>query len=148
MKAPGMIVSAKALVQVFPPESKGAAEIRALGGLDIDIKAGELTALVGPDGAGKTTFLRLIAGLYQPASGQLEVLGFDVSKQPQRVQERIGYMPQRFGLYEDFSAKSSANLDLKIESLRTSVGFPNESSPIKTREAHFLSSDIPIRLTA
>lgn len=110
MKAPDMIVSAKALVQVFPPESKGAAEIRALGGLDIDIKAGELTALVGPDGAGKTTFLRLIAGLYQPASGQLEVLGFDVLKQPQRVQERIGYMPQRFGLYEDLSVQENLEL--------------------------------------
>lgn len=110
MKAPGIVVSAKALVQVFPPESKGVAEIRALGGLNIDIKAGELTALVGPDGAGKTTFLRLIAGLYKPSSGQLEVLGFDVSRQPQRVQERIGYMPQRFGLYEDLSVQENLEL--------------------------------------
>jgi ABC-2 type transport system ATP-binding protein len=69
-----------------------------------------LTALVGPDGAGKTTLIRLAAGLMRPDGGDLKVLGIDVAAEPQRVQDQIGYMPQRFGLYEDLSVQE--NLDL------------------------------------
>jgi ABC-2 type transport system ATP-binding protein len=69
-----------------------------------------LTALVGPDGAGKTTLLRLIAGLMTADSGELEVLGINVAADPQTIQNRIGYMPQKFGLYEDLSVQQ--NLDL------------------------------------
>ncbi|HEU5464286.1 MAG TPA: ATP-binding cassette domain-containing protein, partial [Candidatus Binatia bacterium] len=71
---------------------------------------GELTALVGPDGAGKTTLIRLAAGLMAADSGELTVLGMDVSNKAQVVQERLGYMPQRFGLYEDLTVQE--NLDL------------------------------------
>ena len=104
------IISACDLVHVFASKSKGVADIRALDGLNLEIQAGELTALVGPDGAGKTTLMRLIAGLYQPSAGQLKVLGIDVAQDPQSVQDRISYMPQRFGLYEDLSVQE--NLDL------------------------------------
>ncbi len=104
------VVIAKDLQQHFKPENKKLPEIVALQGLNMQIQAGQLTALVGPDGAGKTTLLRLIAGLYQPTSGSLEVLGIDVAKNPQAVQDRISYMPQRFGLYEDLSIQE--NLDL------------------------------------
>jgi ABC-2 type transport system ATP-binding protein len=85
-------------------------EVRALDGVSIEVRAGELTALVGPDGAGKTTLIRLMAGLLAASSGTLRVLGIDPAAQPQRVQDRIGYMPQRFGLYEDLSVQE--NLDL------------------------------------
>ncbi|VUD46672.1 putative ABC transporter ATP-binding protein YbhF [Thalassocella blandensis] len=71
---------------------------------------GELTALVGPDGAGKTTFMRVLCGLLKPDSGSVTVLGCDVSKEPQEIQNRISYMPQRFGLYEDLTVRE--NLDL------------------------------------
>ena len=71
---------------------------------------GELTALVGPDGAGKTTLMRLAAGLLRADAGELTVLGIDVAADPQQVQDRIGYMPQRFGLYEDLTVQE--NLDL------------------------------------
>ena len=77
--------------------------VRALDGVSLDVPAGTLTALVGPDGAGKTTLLRLMAGLMRADEGELRVLGIDVSTDPQAVQDRISYMPQRFGLYEDLS---------------------------------------------
>ena len=104
------VVEAHNLVMTFKAESKKSADITAIDDLNIEINKGELTALVGPDGAGKTTFLRLVAGLYQPTSGSLTVLGLDVVKNPQAVQNRISYMPQRFGLYEDLSVLE--NLDL------------------------------------
>jgi ABC-2 type transport system ATP-binding protein len=78
--------------------------------VSIVVRAGALTALVGPDGAGKTTLIRMIAGLLPPDAGQLHVLGIDVLARPQAVQDRISYMPQRFGLYEDLSVRE--NLDL------------------------------------
>lgn len=78
--------------------------------ISLQAHAGELTALVGPDGAGKTTLLRMIAGLLQPDSGNLLVLDTDVARNPQAVQDRISYMPQRFGLYEDLTVQE--NLDL------------------------------------
>lgn len=83
---------------------------QALEEVDLAVMPGTLTALVGPDGAGKTTLLRLIAGLMRPDGGELEVLGTQVAQDPQRVQDRISYMPQRFGLYEDLSVQE--NLDL------------------------------------
>jgi pyoluteorin transport system ATP-binding protein len=83
---------------------------RALDGVSIEALPGELTALVGPDGAGKTTLIRLLAGLMTADSGSLRVLGVDPAVDPQGIQDRIGYMPQRFGLYEDLSVQE--NLDL------------------------------------
>jgi ABC-2 type transport system ATP-binding protein len=84
--------------------------ILAVTDVSLEIGAGTLTALVGPDGAGKTTLLRMMAGLMQANEGRLEVLGIDVAADPQAVQDRISYMPQRFGLYEDLSVQE--NLDL------------------------------------
>ena len=84
--------------------------VKALEGVSFEARQGTLTALVGPDGAGKTTLLRLIAGLMVADSGELDVLGIDVAADPQTIQNRIGYMPQKFGLYEDLSVQE--NLDL------------------------------------
>lgn len=105
-----MVVSVHDLVMTFKAVSKKSADLTAIDHLNMQINKGELTALVGPDGSGKTTLLRLIAGLYKATSGSLNVLGIDVSKNPQAVQDRISYMPQRFGLYEDLSVQE--NLDL------------------------------------
>jgi ABC-2 type transport system ATP-binding protein len=88
----------------------GGGEVRALDGISIEVRAGELTALVGPDGAGKTTLMRLVAGLLAADGGSLRVLGFDPASDPQSIQDRIGYMPQKFGLYEDLTVQE--NLDL------------------------------------
>jgi ABC-2 type transport system ATP-binding protein len=84
--------------------------VKALDGVSLDAAPGTLTALVGPDGAGKTTFIRLAAGLMTSDGGELKVLGFDVSTDPQQVQDRIGYMPQKFGLYEDLSVQENVDL--------------------------------------
>jgi ABC-2 type transport system ATP-binding protein len=87
-----------------------AESIRALDNVSLEVRHGALTALVGPDGAGKTTLIRLAAGLMTADSGELKVLGVDVLADPQHVQARIGYMPQKFGLYEDLTVQE--NLDL------------------------------------
>ena len=82
----------------------------ALDRVSLSVPRGQLTALVGPDGAGKTTLMRMMAGLLAPDEGSLRVLGLDVTRNAQAVQDRISYMPQRFGLYEDLSVQE--NLDL------------------------------------
>ncbi|OOG62147.1 ATP-binding cassette domain-containing protein [Sinorhizobium sp. A49] len=82
----------------------------ALDHVDGDILGGRITGLVGPDGAGKTTLIRLMTGLMLPDEGTVAVLGFDTAKDAASIQASIGYMPQRFGLYEDLSVQE--NLDL------------------------------------
>lgn len=84
--------------------------VRALDSVDLSVGHGMVTGLIGPDGAGKTTLMRLAAGLLAPDAGDIEVLGMDVRRDALRVQAAIGYMPQRFGLYEDLTVQE--NLDL------------------------------------
>jgi ABC-2 type transport system ATP-binding protein len=84
--------------------------VRALDGVSLEAGHGTLTALVGPDGAGKTTLIRLAVGLLAADAGVLTVLGVDVTADPQQVQSRVGYMPQKFGLYEDLSVLENLNL--------------------------------------
>ncbi|WP_416799337.1 ATP-binding cassette domain-containing protein [Ciceribacter azotifigens] len=95
----------------------------ALDGVSGEIGGGEITGLVGPDGAGKTTLIRLMTGLMLPDIGRVEVLGIDTARSPQLIQNLIGYMPQRFGLYEDLSVQE--NLDLYAD-LR---GLPRDERP-------------------
>jgi len=103
------VLSARGLSRHF--SIKGVeAPVVAVRDVSLEVASGALTALVGPDGAGKTTLLRMAAGLLAPSAGSLSVLGIDVAAQPQPVQDRISYMPQRFGLYEDLSVQE--NMDL------------------------------------
>jgi len=92
--------------------------VQALADVSLEVAAGTLTALVGPDGAGKTTLLRLAAGLMRADQGQLQVLGIDVAADPQAVQDRISYMPQRFGLYEDLSVQENLDLYADLHGVR------------------------------
>jgi ABC-2 type transport system ATP-binding protein len=82
----------------------------ALDTISASIRGGEITGLVGPDGAGKTTLIRLMTGLMLPDGGTVKVLGFEPRDGSAAIQASIGYMPQRFGLYEDLSVQE--NLDL------------------------------------
>ena len=77
--------------------------VLAVDHLDLDVAAGEIFGLVGPDGAGKTTTLRMIAGVIAPTEGAAEVLGLDVVRDGNRVRRRVGYVAQRFALYGDLT---------------------------------------------
>ncbi|MBS0519251.1 MAG: ABC transporter ATP-binding protein [Proteobacteria bacterium] len=89
---------------------KGPQATIALDHVSAEIRPGEITGLVGPDGAGKTTLLRLIAGLLTPDDGKITVLGHDSANAVTAVQQDIGYMPQRFGLYEDLTVAENLRL--------------------------------------
>jgi ABC-2 type transport system ATP-binding protein len=77
--------------------------VRAVDGLNFDVRAGEIFGLVGPDGAGKTTTLRMLAGIMPMDAGKARVAGFDVTRDPEGAKQGLSYMPQRFGLYEDLT---------------------------------------------
>ena len=94
------IVSAQGLTRRFGP-------LTAVIHLDLEVQAGEIFALVGPDGAGKTTTMRLLCGLMDPTEGRAIVVGHDVSKEPDAVKDQIGYMAQRFGLYSDLTVNEN-----------------------------------------
>lgn len=111
-----IMIQAHRLTKQFPARPSSPA-VTALSSLNLTIKKGTLTALIGPDGAGKTTFMRLVCGLLQSDSGSLSVCGYDVQQSPQAVQDRIGYMPQKFGLYEDLSVMENLTLYADIHSV-------------------------------
>ena len=84
--------------------------VTALDEVNFSIKPGQVTGLIGPDGAGKTTLMRLAASLLQPDKGEVRIMGFNRVNQSLVSQPTIGYMPQRFGLYEDLSVQENLNL--------------------------------------
>jgi ABC-2 type transport system ATP-binding protein len=81
--------------------------VRAVDALSFDVRAGEIFGLVGPDGAGKTTTLRMLAGIMPPDAGKATVAGFDVARDPEGAKHSLSYMPQRFGLYEDLNVEDN-----------------------------------------
>ena len=93
----------------------------ALKNLSIKIRPGIVTGLIGPDGAGKTTFMRLCAGLLRPDKGSVTVLGTDVARSTLHVQLKIGYMPQRFALYEDLTVQENMDLYADLQGVPVNV---------------------------
>jgi len=83
--------------------SKTFGEIIAVDDISLTVNRGEMFALVGPDGSGKTTTIRMLCGIVQATRGNLQVLGFDVQKQKDEVKKRIGYLSQKFSLYGDLT---------------------------------------------
>ena len=106
----------------------GDAAAPALDQVDMVVSAGETTGLVGPDGAGKTTMIRLLAGLMTPDEGEISILGHP----PAEALDQLGYMPQRFGLYEDLTVRQ--NLDLYAELRKLD---PDEREAIYSRLLDF-----------
>lgn len=101
--------------------SKRFDETLALDKVSASIKGGCLTGLVGPDGAGKTTLIRSMAALMVPTTGSIQVCGFDVLTQPREIHHVTGYMPQRFGLYEDLSVMENMQLYAELRGLEAGV---------------------------
>ena len=96
MAAPAPAIVVSALEKRF-------GDLRAVDGLSFDVQPGEIFGLVGPDGAGKTTTLRMLAGVLAPEGGAAQVAGFDITRDPEGAKHHLSYMPQRFGLYEDLT---------------------------------------------
>ncbi len=129
-------------------------EIVAVDNLHFDVKKGELFGLVGPDGAGKTTTMRLLTGILAPTSGNAWVAGHSIASEAELIKEKIGYMSQRFGLYEDLTVMENilfyADLyevprrerPARIEKL---LGFSN-LTPFKDRLAGKLSGGMKQKL--
>lgn len=82
-------------------------DVAALDGISFDVRRGELFGVVGPDGAGKTTLLRILAGVLPPTSGDADVLGISVAREPERAKPHIAYMSQRFGVYADLTVREN-----------------------------------------
>ena len=82
-------------------------QLIAVDNLDLEIKRGEVFGMLGPNGSGKTTTIRMLCGLVTPTSGSANVVGIDVIKSPEAVRRRIGYMSQRYGLYDDLTVEEN-----------------------------------------
>jgi ABC-2 type transport system ATP-binding protein len=106
------IVSINELTYTFQNEPRPAVD-----DLSASVYPAEVTGLVGADGAGKTTLIRLIAGLLLPSSGSVTVLGFDSAREAEKIHHLIGYMPQKFGLYEDLSVIENLGLYADLRGL-------------------------------
>ena len=109
MTSDGAAVRARTLTRRFE-------ELTAVDALDFEVRPGELFGLVGPDGAGKTTTLRMLAGVLPPSDGDAVVLGSAMAVDPEEPKSEIAYMPQRFGLYTDLTVRE--NLDFYADLFR------------------------------
>jgi len=106
--APEVILSAVNVCKEFA--AKGKPPFKALDNVSLTALRGRVTGLVGADGAGKTTLIRIAAGLLVPTSGKMTLLGLDSAADSLEIQSRVGYMPQKFGLYQDLSVMENLSL--------------------------------------
>ena len=144
---PESIIQTRELTRMFGP-------LAAVNRLNLDIAAGEIFGLVGPDGAGKTTTLRLMCGLMDPTSGEVRVAGYDVTRDPDPVKDQIGYMAQRFGLYADLTVEENMNFYADLfgltgrarEDLKTKLFQMTRMEPFRRRPAGKLSGGMKQKL--
>src|SRR5208283_778280 len=94
--------------------------VRAIDHLSFDASPGEIFGIVGPDGAGKTTIMRILAGVLPPDAGTATVVQCDVVRDPEGVKQLISYMPQRFGLYEDLTVDENIRFYADLFGVRRS----------------------------
>jgi ABC-2 type transport system ATP-binding protein len=92
--------------------------VEAVRSLDLTVREGEMFCLVGPDGAGKTTTIRMLCGILEPTSGQASVLGYDLDREVDEIKNRIGYLSQRFSLYGDLTVDENIEFFAEIHLVR------------------------------
>jgi ABC-2 type transport system ATP-binding protein len=107
----------------------------AVEGLDLTVPNGQIFGLLGPNGSGKTTTIRLLTGLIPPTSGTAEVAGIDVVHDPEKVRRRIGYMSQRFGLYPDLTVRENLEFYAGVYGL---IGAERQARIAEQVEAYIL----------
>ena len=111
MTIPDAAVTTRALRRTFGAHV-------AVEGLDLEIARGEVFGLLGPNGSGKTTTIRMLTGLLEPTSGEATVVGCDVRTEAEEIRRRIGYMSQKFGLYDDMTVVENLKFYSGVYGLR------------------------------
>ncbi|HTR98410.1 MAG TPA: ABC transporter ATP-binding protein [Bacteroidota bacterium] len=127
-------------------------DVVAVDDVSLEVRRREMFALVGPDGAGKTTVMRMLCGITPPTTGTVNVLGFDVTKQPEEVKKRIGYLSQKFSLYGDLTIDENIEFFAEIHGVAGYRERRNELleftrlTPFRTRLADRLSGGMKQKL--
>jgi ABC-2 type transport system ATP-binding protein len=136
--SPELVIETKGLTRTFK-------NTIAVDRLNLDVRHGEIFGLLGPDGAGKTTTIRLLAAILDPTDGQARVFGYDTVGQPEPIKRRIGYMAQRFNLYGDLSVWENLNFfadvfevtgDVRQKRIERLLGFSRLTEFRDRRAAH------------
>jgi ABC-2 type transport system ATP-binding protein len=109
--APEFVIETQRLTRRFK-------DVIAVDQLDLAVRPSEIFGLLGPDGAGKTTTIRMLTGVMRPTAGSARVAGFDIARRPEEVKRRIGYMPQQFSLYSDLTVMENLNFFADIQGVR------------------------------
>jgi len=103
----------------------------AVNELDLEIREGEVFGFLGPNGAGKTTTLLMFLGLTEPTSGKVHVCGFDPRRDPLRVKERVGYLPENVGFYDDMNARENLQFVARLNGVPDQISGPRIDSWLK-----------------
>ncbi len=117
MNAKDVLISASGLRKSF-------GKVNAVNGVDLNIPAGEIYGLVGADGAGKTTLLRLLVGALLPSSGEASICGYSIKSQAEQARAYIGYLSQRFSLYEDLTVLENIRFFAEVRGLKANEWYP------------------------
>ncbi len=143
--ATSSVIATRGLAHAFGP-------VTAIAALDLDVQRGELFGLIGPDGAGKSTAIRLLCGLLRPTGGEGSVLGCDLRGDPARIKAQIGYLAQEFTLYgdvtvdENFSFFAGLHGVSESDSRREELLEFTRLTPFRTRLAGALSGGMKKKL--
>ncbi len=132
--------------------SKNYGDVKALQNISFEVKEGEIFGLIGPDGAGKTSLIRILTTLLLPNGGEGKILNYDVIKDFRKIRQIVGYMPGKFSLYEDLSVEENMNFFATIFGTTIEKNYElvapiyRQIEPFKTRKAGALSGGMKQKL--